>query len=101
MSLVVAAFGHGLVMAAPPGPRQHVLDRWKRPPHHTPEQASDFGDSEGDERDQLGDGDGSRPAQGRFLRPACAWRWRRKVAILPRRPRWVGLGNTACWGSPF
>jgi hypothetical protein len=69
MALVVAPLGHGLVVAAPQGPRQHVLDGRKRPPDHAPQQAPDFGDRQGNEWDQLGGGEGtdadSWPAVGR------------------------------------
>ena len=55
MSPVVVAFGHRLVVAAPRRPRQHLLDRRKRPPNDAPEEAPDFGDGQRHEWDQLGD----------------------------------------------
>jgi hypothetical protein len=63
MTLVVTAFGNGLMVAAPGRPGQHVLDGRKRSPDHAPQEAPDFGDGDS-EGDQLGDGDGdgARPA---------------------------------------
>jgi hypothetical protein len=65
MSPVVAPFGDGLVVAAPERPGQHCIDRWKRPPDHATQEASDFRDGQRDERDQLADGGVSCPATRR------------------------------------
>jgi hypothetical protein len=65
MSLVMATLCYRLVVAAPSRPRQHLLDRRKRPPGHAPQETPDCGDREGDEGDQLGDGIGVGPVSGR------------------------------------
>jgi len=62
MTLVVAAFGQRLVVAAPGGPGEDVVTRGKGPPDHAPEEPPDLGDGERDQLGDVADGDVSRPA---------------------------------------
>jgi len=59
MSLVVATLRYRLVVASPRRPGEDVLDRGKRSPDHAAEEATNFGDGQGD---QLDDGVDAPPA---------------------------------------